>query len=118
VRPRAAGRSTAAGSLAAAALALGACGGDGGGSGGDVRPGASAGERVFVETGCGSCHVLSAAGADGRSGPDLDARPQRRAAVERVVRDGASGMPAYADQLSAREIREVAAYVASASRAR
>ena len=31
---------------------------------------------VFEQAGCGSCHTLSAAGATGKIGPDLDKLPQ------------------------------------------
>jgi len=34
--------------------------------------GTAQGERVFADQGCGSCHVLAAAGATGQVGPSLD----------------------------------------------
>jgi cytochrome c oxidase subunit 2 len=37
---------------------------------------AVAGKAVFVNNGCGACHTLTAAGASGKVGPDLDKLPQ------------------------------------------
>lgn len=34
--------------------------------------GLSGGAKIFVDTGCGSCHTLEAAGTDGMVGPNLD----------------------------------------------
>jgi cytochrome c oxidase subunit II len=58
--------------------------GDGGGGGG----GAPDGEQLFAANGCDSCHTLSAAGANGDVGPNLDriSRP-RRAYVEQSIVD-------------------------------
>jgi cytochrome c551/c552 len=47
----------------------------GGSSGGGSSSGggdATAGKALFASNGCGSCHTLSAAGATGTIGPDLD----------------------------------------------
>lgn len=41
-------------------------------SGGAVEGDAQAGLVVWEEAGCGSCHVLSAAGSEGAIGPNLD----------------------------------------------
>jgi cytochrome c551/c552 len=46
----------------------GSSGGSSSGGGGD----ATAGKAVFASNGCGTCHTLSAAGATGTIGPDLD----------------------------------------------
>jgi cytochrome c oxidase subunit II len=63
--------------------AAGGQGGGGGGGGGDEPGGAGGGEpggggaaaaegeALFNENGCGSCHTLEAAGANGTVGPDL-----------------------------------------------
>ncbi len=90
-----------------AAIALAGCGG------GDppVDPAASLGERLFVETGCGSCHVFTPAGTDGTAGPNLDDAELDTAAAAAVIRDGAAGMPSYREGLSAAEIRAVAEFV-------
>jgi cytochrome c551/c552 len=52
-------------------------GGSSGGGGGPTSGGtgggdANAGKAVFASAGCASCHTLSAAGATGQVGPDLD----------------------------------------------
>lgn len=73
------------------------------------------GKTVFVAAGCGGCHTFAAAGADGKSGPNLDALRPRAAAVEAQVRDGGGGMPAYGKRLSAAEIAAVARFVESAA---
>jgi cytochrome c oxidase subunit 2 len=46
-------------------------GGGGQAGGGGGQPAAAEGEALFNENGCGSCHTLAAAGADGTVGPDL-----------------------------------------------
>jgi mono/diheme cytochrome c family protein len=73
----------------------------------------SPGERLFVETGCGSCHTFERAGTTGRAGPDLDGTRLTAAAAAAVIRNGAAGMPGYADGLSEAEIREVASFLTS-----
>jgi mono/diheme cytochrome c family protein len=74
---------------------------------------AAAGARVFERAGCGSCHTLGAAGANGQIGPSLDAlRPSFEQVRAQVVRGG-GGMPAFAGSLSPTEIRDVAAFVAT-----
>ena len=93
--------------VALAVLALGACAGDDAPS----DPTASPGERLFVETGCGSCHTFTPAGTDGRAGPNLDDAQTTTAAAAAVIRDGAAGMPGYADGLSEAEIQQVAEFV-------
>jgi mono/diheme cytochrome c family protein len=63
--PVTAGLAAAAIAFAAVALAT---------DGGDERPSAASadGRGLFVSMGCGSCHHLTAAGANGQIGPDLD----------------------------------------------
>jgi mono/diheme cytochrome c family protein len=62
--PLAAGLAVAAVTFAAVALAT---------DGGDEQPSAApAGQDVFASMGCGSCHRLEAADADGQIGPNLD----------------------------------------------
>ena len=103
-------------------LSLAACGGadDGatqaaGGEAASTGPkvgGSAAGAAVFEDAGCGDCHTLSAAGSRGTEGPNLDERaPSFERALERV-RNGGGAMPSFADTLSEREMRDVAAYVA------
>ena len=76
---------------------------------------ATAGESVFASAGCGACHTLSAAGATGTVGPNLDqAQPSFELAVERVTL-GQGGMPAFGEQLEPQQIADVAQFVASSA---
>ncbi|MBA2293860.1 MAG: c-type cytochrome [Actinobacteria bacterium] len=74
---------------------------------------AANGEQVFAMAGCGGCHTLSAAGTNGSVGPNLDEMsPLYDKVVERVT-NGQGAMPSFADDLSAQEIQDVAAFVSS-----
>jgi len=73
---------------------------------------AAAGASVFKTAGCGSCHTLKAAGADGQLGPNLDSLRPDFATVQAKVEDGGGGMPSFSGQLSPAQIRDVAAFVA------
>jgi cytochrome c553 len=75
-----------------------------------------AGKSVFASAACGSCHTLEEAGSSGTIGPRLDDTPMNQAAIVRQVTDGGGGMPAFGDQLSDEQIRDVAAFVFQASR--
>jgi predicted ferric reductase/mono/diheme cytochrome c family protein len=82
----------------------------------DTSPAAvAAGKVVFVKTGCGSCHVLAAAGADGKVGPSLDGAKPDAQLVIAVVTNGKGAMPAYGHQLSAAQIEHLAAFVSTAA---
>ena len=84
----------------------GQTGGEGGAEGD-----AAAGEQIYAEQGCGSCHALEAAGSSGTVGPNLDdAQPSVELIIERVT-NGASPMPAFKDTLSEQQIQDVAAFV-------
>jgi mono/diheme cytochrome c family protein len=98
----------------AAALAVAGCGGGNSNSGRDT--GTAAGAKVFAAAGCGGCHTLAAAKSKGQTGPDLDARKPSYDAAVRQVTNGGGGMPSFSGRLSTREIKEVAAYVASATK--
>jgi cytochrome c oxidase subunit I len=76
-----------------------------------------AGKAVFASAGCGGCHTLADAGATGTVGPSLDGNDALTEAlvVDRVT-NGKGGMPSFADQLSAEEIQDVAAYVVAAKK--
>ena len=74
---------------------------------------ASAGRSVFAQAGCATCHTLQAAEATGAIGPNLDAVRPGYGLVEAKVTNGGGGMPAFRGQLSAQEIRDVAAFVAT-----
>ena len=74
------------------------------------------GRRIFVSSGCGGCHTLSAAGATGTVGPSLDlAKPSFDLVVERVTK-GTAQMPSFKDVLSEQQIESVAAFVVAATR--
>ena len=119
-----------------AALAAG-CGGGGGGEsapsttettvtettptetsttgGAGATAGAANGEKVFASAGCGGCHTFSKAGSSGSVGPNLDdASPSFGRVVDQVT-NGGGPMPAFKDQLSEQEIRDVAAFVSGQS---
>jgi mono/diheme cytochrome c family protein len=87
-------------------------GGDEGG-GGEGDP--EAGEAVFSEAGCGSCHTLADAGSNGEIGPNLDELQPDAALVEETVRNGKGAMPPFEGQLDDQQIADVAAYVSSAA---
>jgi mono/diheme cytochrome c family protein len=111
--------------LVAGALALVAagCGGDddsdtaeppaatttenGGGETGD----AANGEQVYAAAGCGGCHTFEAAGSSGSVGPNLDDASPSFDLVVTQVTNGGGAMPAFGDELSEQEIRDVAAFV-------
>jgi len=77
---------------------------------------ASAGKQVFASAGCGGCHTLKAAAAEGNVGPNLDQlKPAYDAVVDQVTHGG-GGMPAFGDQLSDEQIQNVAAYVVASTK--
>jgi mono/diheme cytochrome c family protein len=80
-----------------------------------IAGGGSPGAKVFADAGCGDCHTLAAAGASGKVGPNLDELRPNQKRVEQQVRNGGNGMPSFADKLSAEEIRQVAAFVATSA---
>jgi uncharacterized cupredoxin-like copper-binding protein len=70
-----------------------------------------AGAAVFASAGCGTCHILKAAGSTGQVGPSLDdVKPDQPTVVQQVTAGGEI-MPAFSPQLSATQINNVAAYV-------
>ena len=72
---------------------------------------AAAGKAIFNSAGCGSCHVLKAAGSSGTAGPNLDeSNPDMEEAVNQIA-NGGGGMPPFKGQLSEEEINNVAAFV-------
>jgi cytochrome c oxidase subunit 1 len=79
-------------------------------------PANAAGKAAFAKAGCGGCHTLRAAGATGTVGPNLDqARPSEALVLDRVTH-GKGQMPSFAGQLTAQQIKDVAAFVTAASR--
>ena len=85
------------------------------------------GETVFTSTGCESCHTLSATGATGTIGPNLDDVLQSEDPAfirESIVDPGANvaeGFPdgtmpqTYGDDLSARELDALVAFLAQST---
>lgn len=95
------------------------------GAGQAAEPDSAAdGAQVFVDTGCGSCHVLADAGTDGRVGPSLDevlpgqGQEQIRSSIVEPGAQISEGFPAgsmpanYGDTLSEEELDALVAYLA------
>ena len=72
------------------------------------------GESLFVAN-CASCHTLSAAGAAGAVGPNLDELMPSEAQVKTIVTNGGNGMPSFAASLVPAEIDTVSKYVSTAA---
>ncbi len=70
------------------------------------------GESIFKAK-CAGCHTLAAAGATGTVGPNLDQLRPPLSRVQRQVTHGGAIMPAFANVLTAAQIRAVAQFVAS-----
>ena len=79
--------------------------------GGDETGDAANGEMVFASAGCGGCHTFEAAGSSGSVGPNLDESSASFDEVVEQVTNGCGAMPAFGDELSEQEIRDVAAFV-------
>ena len=84
-------------------------------TGGAGQGDAQAGKAVFASAGCGSCHTLADAGSSGQVGPNLDEAKPKFALVVTRVTNGKPPMPAFADQLTEEQIRDVAAYVSASA---
>jgi mono/diheme cytochrome c family protein len=80
-----------------------------------TQPQAPDGASVFASAGCASCHTLSAAGATGTVGPNLDDLHPTQEQVVAIVTSGRGVMPSFADQLSPEEIQAVATFVSSSA---
>jgi mono/diheme cytochrome c family protein len=72
------------------------------------------GEAIF-KANCSSCHTLSAAGATGTIGPNLDQLKPSMAIVVHQVTNGGGVMPAFKGKLSTAQIQAVAKYVSSSA---
>jgi cytochrome c553 len=85
---------------------------EGGGVGGEEASGGDpeAGSQVFA-TNCSVCHGED--GHGGAGGPDLTTMPKAQNEPEAIeqVTNGGGGMPAFGEQLSEEEIKNVAAFV-------
>jgi mono/diheme cytochrome c family protein len=76
----------------------------------------AAGRIVFKTKGCTACHTLKDAGATGTVGPNLDeVKPTLGIAIDRLL-NGKGAMPSFKNQLSTKQIADVAAYVVRAPR--
>jgi mono/diheme cytochrome c family protein len=76
---------------------------------------ADPGQALFASVGCSSCHTLAAAGASGHIGPNLDTLKPTEAQVAKQVTNGGGAMPAFKNQLNAKQIQAIATYVAKAA---
>ena len=76
----------------------------------------SRGAKVFASSGCGTCHTLGAAKTKGKIGPNLDQLKPDYYSVVRQVSNGGGGMPAFGGKLSAKQIKEVAAFVSGSTK--
>jgi mono/diheme cytochrome c family protein len=70
-----------------------------------------AGKKVFETAGCTACHTLKAAGSTGTVGPNLDQLKPAEAVIVHQVEVGGGPMPAFKDQLTPKQIQDVAAFV-------
>ena len=66
---------------------------------------------MFTSAGCGGCHTFEAAGSTGSIGPNLDDAAASFDLVVTQVTHGGGAMPAFEDELTEQEIRDVAAFV-------
>jgi mono/diheme cytochrome c family protein len=76
-----------------------------------------AGKAVFASAGCGACHTLKAAGSTGTVGPNLDQLKPPYDRILHQVEVGGGPMPAFKNTLSAKQIQDVAAFVAASTHA-
>jgi cytochrome c553 len=74
-----------------------------------------AGKQVFASAGCGGCHTLKAAGSSGTVGPNLDVLKPTEPRVAHQVEVGGGPMPSFKGTLSAKQIQDVAAFVATST---
>jgi len=82
-------------------------------SAGAPKGDAAAGKPLFTSMGCAGCHTLKAAGATGTIGPNLDQLKPPEARIVTQVTNGGAIMPAFKGRMTAQQIADVAAYVAS-----
>ena len=74
------------------------------------------GKDVFLNKAiCSTCHTLADAGSSSNIGPNLnEIRPNKRRVINTVT-NGIGVMPAYAGELTSKEIEAVAHYVATST---
>jgi cbb3-type cytochrome c oxidase subunit III len=73
------------------------------------------GAAIFKGAGCAGCHTLTAAGATGTVGPNLDQLKPSTSIVAHQVMVGGGAMPAFQGKLSPAQIQAVAQYVSSSA---
>jgi mono/diheme cytochrome c family protein len=73
------------------------------------------GAAIFKGAGCAGCHTLSAAGATGTVGPNLDQLKPPMSAVVTQVTNGGGVMPSFKGKLTPAQINAVAQYVSSSA---
>ena len=78
-----------------------------------VQGNAAAGRAVFANSGCGDCHMLTDADANGTSAPSLDDSQPDFTTVVGAITTGPGEMPDFSGRLSAAQIRDVAKYVST-----
>ena len=76
-----------------------------------VKGDPAAGKQVFTTAGCSGCHTLKAAGSTGNVGPNLDQLKPPLARIVTQVENGGAIMPPFKNQLSSKQIQDVAAFV-------
>src|SRR5512133_3266901 len=101
--------------LAVFALSAAGCGDKSSSSSKHTAGSGTPGAKVFSDAGCGKCHTMAAAGTAGKVGPNLDVLRPNQERVQRQVKNGGNGMPSFKDTLTPVEIRQVAAFVATAA---
>jgi mono/diheme cytochrome c family protein len=80
-----------------------------------VEPGEAepeAGAQVFADAGCGTCHAYARAGSTATIAPDFDEVETDFDEAVDVIANGRGAMPAFGDQLTDQQIRDVAAFIA------
>jgi cytochrome c6 len=74
------------------------------------------GKKIFLEKGnCATCHTLNDANSYGNIGPNLDEIKPEIMTIISAVTNGIGVMPAYEGELSTKEIKAVATYVAQST---
>ena len=77
-----------------------------------------AGKALFAQLGCGACHILGAARAAGTAGPNLDVIGLPAAEIVRQLTRGSIAMPSFRTRLTAKQISQLAGYIAASARAK
>lgn len=80
---------------------------------------AERGRAIFKEESdpaCGLCHSLENAEATGAIGPNLDDLKPSLSQVEQALNNGVGAMPSYADNLTPKEVGDLAAYISEVTK--